>query len=284
MFDVLIFNVELGQCAFVYPHDNPEYGMMIDIGKSQSFNPLDFLLYRGYIHKDQDGSVLGNLLLTNYDHDHYAGLPDLGSRNIKLRTVNFPKNLSSSEIDNLKPVKTEALNHLLEIKDTYIHPAPYYQPPYSVETFYLEQSDFDAVSPDTNNLSQLAIITYGPLCICFPGDLRKPAWEKILLKPDWLMKLGKVNVLVAPHHGREDGHHPDIFGFLKPECIIISDESIKYETQEDMSSTYSNHIDGPGIVFNGNSLSRKKVLTTRRDGHIIVQANGPILNFGSFNA
>lgn len=272
MFEIFIFDVELGQCAFIYPRTQPQYGMLVDVGSSQNFDPINFLVQASRLHVENSRLTLGNLTLTNYDHDHFSGLPNLLQRGIHVKTVNFAKNLSATEICAMKEVETEALKNLKYIKETYIHPAPYHQPPYTIETFHLEKNDLEG-EVDTNNLSQLVVVTSPPISICFPGDLEKKAWEILLKRQDVQQGLLKVNILVAPHHGRYNGYHPDIFKYCSPECIIISDKSIVHDTQEGMASVYSNHVVGDGVTLNGDSANKKKVLTTRKHGHILIQYN-----------
>jgi len=282
MFEIFIFNVELGQCAFIYPRTQPQYGMLVDIGSSQGFDPITFLIEASRLHVENSRLTIGNLTLTNYDHDHFSGLPNLLQRGIHVKTANLSKNLSAGEIYAMKEIKTQALEHLKVIKETYVHPAPYHQPPYSVETFHLEKEDIEG-QVDTNNLSQMVIVTNSPISICFPGDLEKKAWELLLKRSDVQLALGKVNILVAPHHGRENGYHPNIFDYCSPECIIISDKSIVHDTQEGMSSVYSQHVVGDGVVLNGDYMNKRKVLTTRKHGHIWIQYNpGAGVIFRSF--
>jgi len=93
------------------------------------------------------------------------------------------------------------------------------------------------------------------------------AWEKILLKDEVRKHLSTTNVIIAPHHGRENGYHEAIFAHCKPEVIVISDKEIMHGTQDGMAQKYSNHVTGQGIYYNG---VQRRVLTTRTDGHILI--------------
>jgi beta-lactamase superfamily II metal-dependent hydrolase len=112
---------------------------------------------------------------------------------------------------------------------------------------------------DTNNLSLVLFLHCPGLSIVFPGDLEKPGWRNLLLRPDFQAHLARVNIFVASHHGRENGYLPEVFDYCHPQVIIISDESKQYETQE---TNYSNRASG--IVWN--ATDTRKVLTTRKDG------------------
>src|ERR1700686_3848456 len=124
--DIIIFDVGLGQSIFIYPHSHPQYGMFIDCGHTEDFHPIDFLLKHGLI----TNNTVSNLTLTNYDQDHFSGLPYLRGK-VHIKTVSFASNLTSFEIKELKEEITDALDHVCAIKDTYIHPAPDHLPPYT---------------------------------------------------------------------------------------------------------------------------------------------------------
>ncbi len=265
--DILIFDVGLGQSIFVYSHQHPTYGMLIDCGNTPEFDPVDFLLEKEYI----PNKSLSKLVLTNYDQDHFSGMPNLRSK-VGIRTVQFAPNLTSPEIKDLKEKPhTDALVQVCQVKDTYIYPIPPdFVPPYTVRAFHLQKEHLD--SYDTNNLSQIVFVEHQGTVICVSGDLEEKGWKALLIaEPDLKTWLSRTNVFIASHHGRENGYHPDVFTHCKPECIVISDKDIIHNTQEDMSSTYADHVAGNGVLFNGDVSNVRKVLTTRNDGHLYIQ-------------
>lgn len=90
--DILIFDVGLGQSIFIYPHDHPEYSMLVDCGNTEEFNPIDFLIKNNYIN-----DTLNNLTITNYDQDHFSGIEYI-LKKVHIQTVSFAPSLNSSEI------------------------------------------------------------------------------------------------------------------------------------------------------------------------------------------
>lgn len=265
--EILIFNVGQAQCIFFYPRSNPEYGMLVDCGSGEDYDPTDFLVEKGFFHRMGGINTLSNLTLTNYDHDHFSGLPKL-RQNVFIQTVSLPQNISSTELKSIKPEITNALQNVCYLKDTYTTPAPYHTPPYSKYLYSLTQDELGMEAINTNHLSQLVFIEYGGSKICIGGDLeRNPAWGKILQKTEIQNHLRSTNVVVAAHHGHDNGYHEDIFlHCLNPDCIVISDKDIIYDTQDGMASIYSKHVP-MGIALNGANPARK-VLTTRSDGHL----------------
>jgi beta-lactamase superfamily II metal-dependent hydrolase len=265
---IAVFDVGAGQSILIYPTNQIDHACLIDCGgEDGGFSPVEFLVSKNLLPKDTKGKPkLGNLTITNYDHDHFSWLPDLRKK-AEIWTSRLPKNISSVELKSHKDEVTNALEHVCYMKDTYTAPAMDFNPVYTVNTYHLEQNDLDG-DLNTNHLSQMVFIDFGNSKICVAGDLEKPAWEKILKKQEVRNHLSKVNVLIAPHHGRENGYHEAIFQYCSPEVIVISDKDIMHSTQDGMAKLYSTHVRGMGISFNG---SQRKVLTTRSDGHILIE-------------
>lgn len=99
--------------------------------------------------------------------------------------------------------------------------------------------------------------------IVLPGDLEKAGWEKLLENKTFRDNLGRVNIFVASHHGRESGYCTEVFEYCDPAIVIISDESKQYETQETNYTQYAR-----GITWNQTEV--RKVLTTRSDGKLTI--------------
>lgn len=275
--DVLVFDVGMGQSIFIYSHNHHDYGLMIDCGHEENFHPVDYLIQHGYVTNNK----LGRLLVTNYDHDHVSGLPYLRSK-VSVDVAYFAKNLTSQEVRTMKPSMTEALESMCKMKEEYTHPVPQgWIPPYEPVVFSLMKEDFDG-NHETNNLSQVTFIDHLSTVICVCGDMERDGWEKLSAKhpeiKNWLLR---TNIFIAPHHGRDNGYHLDLFNsHLSPECVIISDKKIIHDTQKDMSAVYSAHVINNGILLN---QTRRKVLTTRSDGHIWVMLNpGGVRTYNTF--
>jgi hypothetical protein len=282
----IIYNVKLGQCIGILPHDQRDYAMMVDCGHDDDFHPIDdFSQYLPETDEQPPRPSLQQLVLTNYDHDHFSGLPNLHN-SAKIRSVLLPKNLTMEEIRELKTESTDALDTLEHIRTTYTVDITNYVPPFTRKVFSLEQAELSKaqIPIETNHLSQMVFIEYGETTFCIPGDLENRSWELMLAKTDVQTWLAKTSILLAPHHGRENGYHETIFDHCQPDCIILSDKPIVHGTQEDMAALYASHVGGDGIIYTpatGKAVYRK-TLTTRNDGHILVSV--PITGTPTFKA
>ncbi|MBT9569255.1 MAG: hypothetical protein IV085_13275 [Thiobacillus sp.] len=270
----VIYNVKLGQCIGILPNSQRDYAMLVDCGHDDDFHPIEHF---GRFLPETGGLLskpsLRSLVLTNYDHDHFSGIANLHN-SAKIESVLVPKNLTMDEIRALKSESTEALDTLEHIRSTYTVDVANWAPPFTRKVFSLQQAELikAKIPIETNHLSQMVFVQYGETTFCIPGDLEDRSWELMLTKPDVQAWLKKTDILIAPHHGRGNGYHEDIFDYCRPACVILSDKPIVHETQKDMAALYASHVRGNGIVYtcaNGSTAPRK-TLTTRSEGHILV--------------
>jgi hypothetical protein len=119
---------------------------------------------------------------------------------------------------------------------------------------------------DTNNLSLVVFIRYGSMTFLFPGDLEREGWLALLQLPDFRARLSDVNVLTASHHGRQNGYCKEVFTFCRPQAVVISDKPIVHDTQLTLPD-YRAVVRDDGVIVR-NTMKRRHVLTTRRDGWI----------------
>ncbi len=266
---VVIFDVELGQSIFFLPEEDPNYSMFIDCGNTKGLEPVDLIISRLTKNESSDIPILGNLTITNYDQDHFSGLPYLRTK-VKIWTTSLNNNINVDDIKNVKLELTEPIKEIIELKEKYITSAEDYNPPYSKKIFSLSKEDFPDNTWDTNKLSQLVFITYKNSTICIPGDLPNCSWDLLLKKNEVIEYLRKTNIFLASHHGREDGYNACVFSYCEPEVIILSDKSIIHGTQENMTTKYATHVVGEGIQLGNDPINLRKILTTRNDGNILI--------------
>lgn len=165
--------------------------------------------------------------------------------------------MNAQQLRNLKqPHITPAMACLLEMIETYtnsvtegeLHPENVH-----VEFFCNSYPEFD----ETNDLSLLVFLQIKERRFVLPGDLERRGW---------LALLGRADVFVASHHGRESGYYREVFDHCRPSLIVMSDGPIKYDTQT-MAGAYAEHASGEWFTVNGERQWRK-VVTTRKDGNI----------------
>lgn len=264
--EIRIFDVEHGGCALVTADTGTR--ILIDCGHNSTtgWRPSAYLRTLGVTHLEQ-------LIVTNYDEDHVSDLENLA------QTVSIGFLLSNPSVSGSDLRKLKRRNGIGRGIDTLAHmKSNVFGPPgaivgggpnfgnLSLRYFHnIYPSDFD----DENNLSLVVILKAYRLTICFPGDMEVTGWKSLLRNPVFVQAIGEVNFFVASHHGRENGCCAELFSQtrLYPEVVAISDSGIQYATQETVS-WYRARV--KGINLNG---ERRHVLTTRRDGRMLVQAD-----------
>lgn len=74
-----------------------------------------------------------------------------------------------------------------------------------------------------NDGSYVIAVNHGPTSrLLAPGDIESKAWNDMIAAD----VLGKVNVLIASHHGRNSGYHEAALNLMNPEVVIISSDPI----------------------------------------------------------
>ena len=212
-------------------------------------------------------------VVTNYDEDHVADLPNLrreinGQPLVELKSLLRNKSVSPQVLANMK--KESGMGNgireiMAMINDYKGGPLQVDWGSLSYKVFYNSYSqDFT----DTNNLSLVIFLHCHDLHIIFPGDLEKAGWEKLLANAKFVEELKTVNVFVASHHGRENGCCEAVFDIngVEPCIVIFSDAGIQYNTQQTVA-WYRDR--SSGIDYNG---TRRHVFTTRNDGKITIDA------------
>jgi beta-lactamase superfamily II metal-dependent hydrolase len=262
-----IFDVEHGACTMLAgPNDAIA---MIDCGHNSTtgWRPSVFL------RKKIGRSYLDYLLITNADEDHLSDLSTLRESGVDVRHLITNTWVPPATLRWMKqqsgPVSSDA-EALLQMRSAFGPPGsgiPFDQGlgGVTVRSFCHTFPTFS----NTNDLSCVFFISFGPFKILFPGDLEKPGWKAHLQNPTFIAELRATTILVASHHGRENGFCEEAFQFLQPQAVVMSDKSIVHGTQE-MVPQYRGRVRGDGIRLT-NEPEPRHVLTTRCDGDILFQ-------------
>ena len=270
---IRIFDVEHGACAIVGA-DAPTIAM-IDCGHNETtgWRPSDFLRTRlGRAHVDY-------LLITNVDQDHISDLDNMTRSGISVGVLISNTLVAPEVLRRIKlgcgPLTADAERYLAMRSGggPVGSGIPFDQ---AMGGFALRQYTHSSMLFDnTNDLSSAFFLSYGPFKMLFPGDLEKAGWRLHLANPQFVRDLATTTILVASHHGRENGFCEEAFNHLRPQAVVISDKSIMHGTQE-MVPDYRQVV-MPGGIQLTNETDRRHVLTTRRDGDIlftILDTNG----------
>lgn len=266
---IRIWDVEHGMCAMVQ-HQTIAGGVeiggklaMIDSGHSDEWRPST------YVRSHMGRRVLDYLFITNADQDHMSDLAGFDEAGVGISVLYRNPSYTGAQIRDIKlkggPLSNDAswyADACSTFNQPVIEPFDQHMGGITASIFWNQYPTFT----DTNNLSLAIFIKYQGFSILFPGDLEKPGWKGVLSNSAFLAELSKIDVLVASHHGRENGFSPDVFLYCQPQAVVISDKPIEHETQATVPNYRSVTTEGGVIVKT--TGKRRHVLTTRRDGWI----------------
>jgi beta-lactamase superfamily II metal-dependent hydrolase len=263
-----IWDVEHGACAMLHHLENGIAGRlaMIDSGDTADWSPS------AYIRHGLNRTTLDYLFITNADQDHMSDLQGLWDRGINVPV--WFRNPSLGP-DIFRKIKEEGgaltrdayryLQNLTGGTGAVGQPFDQYMGGITSLQFCNSYPQFTT----TNDLSLVVFIKFAGFKILFPGDLEEAGWLALLRNPAFRAELANTDILVASHHGRENGYCREVFDYCHPQAVVMSDKSIAHDTQL-MAQVYHNQVikHHPLGVIVATTNKRRHVLTTRRDGHI----------------
>jgi len=261
-----IHDVGHGACAVITFSNGKR--MMIDAGmRSDPFWSPSIEYFKQTIEL----LVIGNL-----DEDHVANLPYV-FENVGLKAHFSNPTVDASALAWLKRDGgmgrgVSAAHRMLEVLGPRHGVLPDLPADIWTQAFW---NSFGGSFHDTNNLSVATFVGRGSFAILFGGDLEEAGWRGLLSNPAFRACLTRVKILVASHHGRENGCCAEIFDYCKPEVVVISDYEHRHASQQTLGF-YRNRVTGiPDLTRPwANRLMpqpTRSVLTTRDDGSLKIE-------------
>ena len=260
--DLKIFDVEHGACALLTTDTG--HRLMIDCGHNATtgWYPGNYLAGHGIARLD-------GLCISNYDQDHVSGFPNLADR-VQIGTLFRNTSVAPEVIWQLKSedgiVSAAMTRFVRAISYEFGAPGAAVLPQFPGAAYRLYRNAYPGFD-DENNLSLVMGLTFSGCNFLFTGDLEAPGWAHLLrTDPAFRADVATTHVLVAAHHGRENGIYSELFDVYKcrPQVVVISDDYHQYDTQQTVAY-YRSKCTG---VTNFRGQGQRHVLTTRRDGAI----------------
>jgi beta-lactamase superfamily II metal-dependent hydrolase len=265
-----VWDVEHGACVMLQ-HATPtslggvEFGplAMIDSGDSATWSPSR------YVCQVLRRTTIDYLFITNADQDHMSDLRGLAQAGVTIDTLIRNSSYTGTTMRAIKlgsgPLTSDA-EWYVGACDSFNVPTsrPFNQCMKGI-TCKVFSNPFPRFI-DTNNLSLVVFIRYGGMTFSFPGDLERDGWLALLELVDFRGWLSSVNILMASHHGRENGYCEQVFTLCRPQAVVISDKGIVHNTQL-TALDYRAVVTDEGVIVR-TTKKRRHVLTTRRDGWV----------------
>lgn len=187
------------------------------------------------IINEKKGKTITRFISTHLDDDHIHGLKYLDE---KIDILNF----YCVENEAIKKELTDDFKHYCKLRDGEYHYYVYkncerkwmnisgdnrgssginFLWPITSNKLYIDELDKAKRGESYNNISP--ILTYslsGGITAMWMGDIENDFIEKVKDEIDWV----EVDILFAPHHGRESGKVPsDVLEKINPKIVIIGE-------------------------------------------------------------
>lgn len=208
------------------------------------------------------------LICTNFDEDHASGAPSLVAHGIRVGCILGNPTVPAHVIEHLKT--EDGMGRGIQViansladrhaKGSVQAPPPI--PGLGLRWFWNPWPHWS----DENNLSLVAHLNIHGWNFLFPGDLEVKGWRNMLNLQSFADLMPGVHVLMAAHHGRENGKSTELFEQYgcNPDLVVISDCKKKFQSQETVPY-YRSRSKGVN-AFRGDGP--RSVLTTRSDKDI----------------
>jgi beta-lactamase superfamily II metal-dependent hydrolase len=263
-----IFNVDHGACALLTMPSGQR--VLIDCGHSTDYKGAP---WTPGAHLQQGGIKHIDLLIcTNYDEDHASGVPSLLQKNVSVGCILGNPTVPAEVIAHLKT--EDGMGRGIElIASSLAGRKARGEPQHPPAIPGLELSWFWNPWPywDTeNNLSLVAHLSIHGFNFLFPGDMEHDGFDNMLRYQPFAAQMRNVHVLMASHHGRENGKCEAMFDQhgCNPYAVVISDCAKRHQTQE---TTPYYHSKAKGVANFRQLGNVRRVLTTRSDDAITFQ-------------
>jgi len=266
--EIVFWNVQHGHSTYIKTPNNRH--IVVDLGTGtlsgdKIFSPLRHL---------RDISSVSCLDLVIITHPHGDHIDDISNFNLlSPKVLVRPKHIKSETLlkstNNAK--EKELLAKYSEINDRYnrtiAKESPYYI--YNPDNWGgLKINCFSPKNSAESNINNHSIVTlfeFEKIKVLIPGDNESPSWNELKEDSDFIERTKDIDILLAPHHGRDSGFDSEIVKSFNPRLTVISDGP-----QQSTSNTngYSNLSRGLDIYKSDGTMENRKCLTTRTDGII----------------
>lgn len=282
---VWIFNVDRGLCVLV--RTSSGHGVMIDCGCSSDWSPSRWIAsQKGPVLTPWSSSSstydLAWLVVTHPHDDHVEDIANV-KQYLTPGVLSRHKDYDWDAI--LKPQEgepSENTKEYYEWQKTYSRTVPKEELPQlgcTFKRFSLDPAEAAELSSDSqhilNNSSYISVFTwtlidrYWKLMVC--GDNETNGLRTLLSQQEFIDEIAGTHFFVTPHHGHDSGYSPELFEAMgKPLCNITS------ERKGDQSVANEYTAQAQGCDFKGDE---RQHLTTRTDGHIVLQLTPSGYNF-----
>lgn len=301
---IAIFNVGGASSAYVEIDDKR---VVIDLGKSQEFNPvLNFLLPLAKRKFDKvpnsDKYYLTQAFLSHLDNDHISSIHEF-DKYFQPRYLTAPsdhpqQNKIFSIIRSFFDSENKNVNKVLDLMSVRLPghgtgSQEDFDKPLVIHKSYQESAELYCIPPSVcaenallkneykNNISLVVLFDINGYEILFPGDIMNEGMEYLIENNNELKSRfteGGIDFLIAPHHGLETSFPVALFETIRGNKVKLNIISEKYAQKDDeenrsnVDSRYSSPDFSEGYrIVNGLKDFQYSIMTSNAlNTHILI--------------
>ncbi|MGO9566615.1 MAG: ComEC/Rec2 family competence protein [Desulfomonilaceae bacterium] len=262
---IVFWDVQHGHATYVKTPNGRH--VVIDLGtgsygSGEAFSPLEHLRSRYKI------TQLDYVVITHPHVDHIDDVFCFDDLNPKV--LLRPKHLAKGPIlekasDNDRP----KLDKYFEISERYNSPIAHTSPNSPANpanwgglhiTSYIPSQ---CAQSNVNNHSIVTVFEFGGIRVLVPGDNEPPSWNELMGVDGFASRTKDVDLMLAPHHGRNSGFDADTMNHLNPRITVISDGAY---CDTSATTRYTAISRGWNVYKPNGQGETRYCLTTRKDG------------------
>lgn len=266
---IVFWDVQHGHSAYVCSPNQRH--IVVDLGTgsyggNSTFSPLQHLRNRYGV------TQLDYVILT---HPHVDHIDDIFNFDALSPKVLFrPNHLDKKPIlDRARDSERPKLLKYFEISERYNQPIPTGSPDNlhnPANTGGLSVVPFIPTACSQSNINNHSVVTlleFAGIKALLPGDNEPPSWNELEQMTGFLAATKDVDILLAPHHGRNSGFDNDTITHFNPRITVVSDGQY---CDSSATGRYTAKSRGWEVHKRDGSKEKRYCLTTRNDGVIVV--------------
>ena len=266
---IVFWDVNHGHAAYLKSPNGRH--IVVDLGtgsygSGDEFSPLDHLKEQYRI------TQLDYVIITHPHVDHIDNIFQFDGLNPKV--LLRPKHLYKKPIiENASDTDKPKIEKYFEISERYNTPIPDDSPNSPKNPINWGGLEIKSYLPSAcaqsnlNNHSVVMMFAFEGIRVLVPGDNEPPSWNELKEMGGFLNNTKDVDVLLAPHHGRESGFDNDTMKHFNPRLTVVSDGAYCDSSATDRYTAISR---GWAVYKQDGSSEKRFCLTTRNDGVVSI--------------
>lgn len=271
MLQFVFWDVQHGSASYIKTPNGRH--MVIDLGtgsysENKEFSPLM------HLKKKYGVGQLDYVVITHPHRDHIDDIFNLPK--LDPLVLRKPVLTDAEIIAGNKREDNVTINEYIAVTKQFterVEPGSEFDPTTPERWGNVKMSFHRSYGCSTKNLNNQSIVTvfeYANSKIMIPGDNEAESWNELIKDSRFLSAAKGLDVLIAPHHGRQAGYSPELFEAIgKPYITVISDGPYQ---DTSATSSYGNQSKGWRVYYPDDSYEERYCVTTRQSGVVRVKA------------